>query len=496
MSYLKKGLKGLFALFVLGVLANIIGYFTRLVLTRTISVEQYGLFYSVLSLIMFLMMFSNLGYGNALVKYVSKFKTLNKLSLLKFTIKFTSTIRVVIVFILGLLLFVFARTLETNFFKSAGSHILIYIFALIIIFMVFNQIISRIFNAIQNNLFMGLVDFTQKVLFFVFVLLLFFLGFSRDALLPGYSYLWAVFLTFLFFVFFALKQSGFFKIKSKGTKSLAKQLTRFAMASFLIGISYMVIGYIDTLILTYFRSLTEVGIYNTVLPTVMVVSFFSLSIHHVLFPLVSELWEKDLKTQLKQGFVMVRKYSLFFVTPFVLAMLVFPKMILQVLFGSDYVPGYAAMMILAVGMVFMTLGIINQAVLSGVGKPKVVTKVLLFVVILNLILNIILIPFLGMVGAAAATTLSYFMIMLLTSIKIKSFVNVNHDILGWIKLLFCSVVFVLVTLFFKTFLNLNIYLELAVCLIAASLVYVLLAYLLKLICIKEIKFFIKTVLRK
>ena len=59
--------------------------------------------------------------------------------------------------------------------------------------------------------------------------------------------------------------------------------------------------------LTYFRSLEEVGIYNVVLPTVMILAFFSHAIYHVFFPMVSELWSKNLKDRLRQGFYIDRQ---------------------------------------------------------------------------------------------------------------------------------------------------------------------------------------------
>ena len=61
---------------------------------------------------------------------------------------------------------------------------------------------------------------------------------------------------------------------------------------FVTAIGDKVIVYIDTLMLTYFSTLTEVGIYNVVLPSAIIFLDIGGAIATVVFPMSSELWAK------------------------------------------------------------------------------------------------------------------------------------------------------------------------------------------------------------
>jgi stage V sporulation protein B len=494
MSYLQKGIKGVFILLVLSVLGNFIGYLTRLVLTKTISVEEYGLFYAVLSLFMFLMIFTNLGFGSAVVKYVSEFNTRKKQGEIKFIIFYTSFFRLAVTSIISLILFLSSGYLSKNYFSDSNAKILVILFAIGLFFMTINQILTRIFNAFKNNFLMGILEFTQKMLFFILVIISLIFGF-KGIFMPVYSFLISIVIVTLFFFFLLILKTDFLKYKLKKSRKLQKKVTLFALASFLTGVGYTIIGYIDTLMLTYFSSLKEVGIYNVVLPTIMMFAFFGKSIYQVFLPIVSEMWSKNIKNKIKTSFYIIKKYSLFIITPFTLILFIFPKIILNLLFGSEYVSGYISLMILSIGIIFLTISFINQSVLTGIGKPEEVTKILIIGSFFNIITNLILIPFFGIIGAAITTTLSYLLIMILTSRKLEIYIHTNSNILEWIKLIICSILFITTIQLIKSILILNQYLESSICLFLGIIIYILFAYLINLINLKEITFITKSLLK-
>lgn len=76
------------------------------------------------------------------------------------------------------------------------------------------------------------------------------------------------------------------------------------------------------------------------------------------------------------------------------------------LFGPEFTSGYAAMFVLALG--FLVRATVGPAeyVLNMLGEQKLCAGVLFFSAVLNLALNIVLIPYLGLLGAATATAAS------------------------------------------------------------------------------------------
>jgi O-antigen/teichoic acid export membrane protein len=260
----------------------------------------------------------------------------------------------------------------------------------------------------------------------------------------------------------------------------------------------MIIGYIDTIMLTYFRSFNEVGIYNTVLPTVLVLSYFGASISTVFFPIVSELWAKKDKTRIKWGINFLYKYSLLIVVPIALSLLSFPREILNVLFGPDYSDmGKLSMQILAIGVIFLTFNTINNSILSGLGKPNKVTKIILLAASFNILTNIILIPRFGMDGAALTTTLSYLIILLMSTGYVCKLIKLRKIfLLPWLKTITSGIVFVFIIYFLKIFFIFHFLIEAIICLLIAGTIYLVLTYLLRVWSFEEIMKTFKTAIKK
>ncbi|MCK4521228.1 MAG: flippase [Nanoarchaeota archaeon] len=492
-NYLSRGLKGLFFIFTFTFLAYLTGYVTRTLLARNLETSQFGLFYAVYTLIMFATIFAYFGFGAPLVKYIVEFKAKKKYEKLTFSIFFPTLIMASLAIIISIFLFLSSNFLAINFFKTLEALFIIRLFSIVMILTVIFHTLNLIFKGFQDFFFVGLSTFFGKFSFTIFVILFLLLGFEKNVYLPTYAILFGFVLTILLFLPRLLKYKGYFR-KIKFSSDLAKKIKNFAFASFLASIGLLIIGYVDTLMLTYFRSLEEVGIYNVVLPTVMVLSMFTQSVRSVLAPMVSELWAKNLKERLSNGIKILRDYSLVLIVPMILVLFVFPKPIITLLFGAKYVSGYLAMQILSIGIVFFTIGFMDIIIIRFIGKPKETTKIIFIAVIFNVIANLILIPLFGINGAAITTTLSYFIVMILSSVKLNHFVKVKSSLSFWFKVIFAAVFFVITVAIVKALLNINQFVEAAICLILATAVYLGICYMLNLIKIKEVKLFLRSFL--
>ena len=76
--YTKKLVSGSAFLFLMLILAAIIGYFIRVVLARNLSPSEYGLFYAVFAFVSFFLFFRDLGLNQAIAKYIPEFKIKGK----------------------------------------------------------------------------------------------------------------------------------------------------------------------------------------------------------------------------------------------------------------------------------------------------------------------------------------------------------------------------------------------------------------------------------
>jgi O-antigen/teichoic acid export membrane protein len=322
---------------------------------------------------------------------------------------------------------------------------------------------------------------------FILIFVLVFFYFKFGILSPLFAYLASFILLFFIFLPFFLEIYPYFKFKFKFSRQLTKKMFKFGIPLTLASIGSMVIVYTDTLILTYFRPLQEVGIYNVVVPTAMLLCFFNTSVSQVMFPMISELWAKNLKNYLAKAASLLQKYSFAIVVPPALIMFSFPTILLKLLFGEAYVSGALALQLLVIGLVFFVVAGINMTILSGIGKPGVSTKIILIGALFNFLTNFYFIPKYGMVGAAITSLVSYFLILVLSAFYLAKFVKIEIPWVSWIKIFFSGAVFVLTIYLLKILLDINPYLEAAISIIIAGAVYLGLIFLFKVADLAEIK---------
>jgi len=76
------------------------------------------------------------------------------------------------------------------------------------------------------------------------------------------------------------------------------------------------------------------------------------------------------------------------------------------LFGPQFVAGYPVMLILVVGFLFRSSMGPAEYLLNMLGEHKVCAAVLFATAMLNIALNLVMVPAFGLVGAATATSLA------------------------------------------------------------------------------------------
>lgn len=92
-----------------------------------------------------------------------------------------------------------------------------------------------------------------------------------------------------------------------------------------------------------------------------------------------------------------------------LVMVVLINFIIKIFFGASFLPSALPFIVLLPGILAFSIGGILAADLSGRGKPQYAVWSSVTALIANIILNIILIPKMGITGAALASSISYWL---------------------------------------------------------------------------------------
>src|SRR5690606_31304310 len=118
MSFDRFIVKNLIFVYLFSYLAAPLGYFIRMIYSRALSVEEFGLFYAVIGFYTFISIFNDLGFSETLGYYGTRFYEKKKYAELKASMYFAIFMQSFSSVIITLLVFISSSFLATNYFKS------------------------------------------------------------------------------------------------------------------------------------------------------------------------------------------------------------------------------------------------------------------------------------------------------------------------------------------------------------------------------------------
>jgi len=151
----------------------------------------------------------------------------------------------------------------------------------------------------------------------------------------------------------------------------------------------------------------DVGIYTPTLMIANLLVFVSTAFKYIFLPTVSEYFSKNDMRGLEPLFKSTSKWNFAVVLPAFLLILTFPKEILTILYGSSYTGGHIALIVLSLGISMNDFAGTSSNILVAGGHTKLNLACEAIAAIVNVVLNIILIPLYGIVGAAIGTGVSF-----------------------------------------------------------------------------------------
>lgn len=441
----EKVIKGSIVVLILAFLGSVCAYLIRILLSRTLSVEDYGLFYAVFGLVSIITAYTDLGFGYSVVYLFPKqikFKNYAKAwNIFIYGQSITLTMSV----IASIFFITLAPFLARNYFKIPESQTLIYIFCIYLIsFTIINGLI-QIFTGLQKAKYYSSIAVSRWFLTLVISFLFLTFGFSNIvyyaiALCAGHI------LTALIYFFLLLKRYTFLiKHKIAWDRSVLRQMFSFAFPSLLetVIVSFAVLA--DTFFLTLFKGVREVGVYNIIYPLASTPLVLLNPINGLLLPLVSHLMEGE-KEILKYLMEKILQIVPFIWLYFALFTIMFPSSIAGLIFGQKWV-GLVEIpvTILSVGVLPMLMNGILGAITLGAGRVKAKLKMATFTAIISVILSGFLTYYWGVLGAVISASIIAFILSFLFSRIISPVITFKIPYLFYVKLLiFSSIVYLLV----------------------------------------------------
>ncbi|MFH1500715.1 MAG: oligosaccharide flippase family protein [archaeon] len=176
-------------------------------------------------------------------------------------------------------------------------------------------------------------------------------------------------------------------IRSDLVSEKVEGIYRYSLPVFITILVIVLMYSLDVWFANRFFSVEEAGVYAVVSTLGKMIFFGTVAISKAMFPLASEGHEakRNTKRILKKALIIIVGISLVAIFLF----LVFPKLIIGILFGEDYISGYSILVYIGIG--FSLLSITNLVLMYGLSTNKVnLNSLILFLFLLIQILLFLL----------------------------------------------------------------------------------------------------------
>ncbi len=285
-----------------------------------------------------------------------------------------------------------------------------------------------------------------------------------------------------FFVIGVLTFKHKISLKPVFNSVTARYLFVIAIPFALAAIFARVYAFIDSILLSKMIGDAAVGFYSIPYKIAYAFQFIPLALIAALYPKFSEYYEHDKK---KLAYVFERgvKYLLLVALPIAVGIGLLAEDIILLLYTTEYTSSVLPLQILIVGLVFSYLTFPIGALLNACNRQKTQTVIVGIVMLVNIAMNVILIPRYEIVGAAIASLAGNILLMSLGYLIVPKIAKISHAYIArsFIQILLASVcmgILVFIT-------NANIHMLYAILVGVVS--YPLFLYVFKSVTISELK---------
>ncbi len=415
--HFKELVKGSFDYFILRISGMVVGYVFTIVVTRNLGASAWGIFALCITILQIVSVLSKLGLDTALLRFIAQYNAQGKGKTIKHI--YLKAISLIIPFsiFLSVFLYFLAPILAKELFnkKFLTSYIRIIAFAVLpFTLLCINSESLRAFKKIkQYTIFQNLLPSLVALLLFSIVIF-----YSKVYNTQTVIYVYIIGIIFSFIVSFLFLQKEFIKTSETQETVSIKYILSVSIPMLISGSLFMVMSWTDTIMLGIFKTEKEVGIYNVTVRLSLITSFTLAAINSIAAPKFAEFWGKKDLEGLRRIAQQSTKIIFWISAPILTAYLLFPSFFMG-LFGEEFKKGAWALVILTIGQFVNAASGSVGYILQMTGKQKIFQDIILIAVIVNIILNILLIPKYGINGAAIASAFAVTLINIIPFLLVK-----------------------------------------------------------------------------
>lgn len=370
----------------------------RVALGNSLGPGGLGIYTLIFTFYLFGLSFSGFGIGAAIRKNIAE--NHHNQSIVNEYISNGLILSVITGLIVSILLWFLSPMIATSFFKIEELETYLKFVALAFPFIAIQKAVLNTLNGLKKIKMYSLITIIQNstiviasVIFVVFLKLGLY-GATLGIVIP------TIVISLLSII--AIKDNiGFVKSKSMANKNLIT----FGMYTMMAGSISFLNNQIDSILIGYFLHPVDLGIYAVAFLLSQAVLLFPQSIQIITTPIISNYYGEHKYTEIKEYMRSYQKKALLITAPILIFIFLFGIFIIDVLFGKSFEGAFIPCLILSVGCFAFVPWMAIGSFLSCIDKISIVYRINIIFMIINILLNVVLIPVMGVVGAALSTSL-------------------------------------------------------------------------------------------
>jgi len=444
MSDARKIAKNTTVLYIAQIITYVLGFFITVYTVRYLSVDSYGILSTALALTGIYVVFGDLGLSTLTVREVARDESL--------THKYVGNTTIMKLF---LSLFTFLLTVLTVYILGYNDITIIvtYILTAAFIFNAFSSIFYSIFQSYQKMEYQSVATILNSVVMLIGTLLVIYLG--LDVIAFAFVYLVANAINFIYIlVTYAWK---FYLPNIEMDLEFWKSTIKEALPLSITSLFAVLVFRIDSVMLSVMSGMEAVGFYNAAYRLMEALIFFPQVYTTAIFPVFSKLYVSSINP-LKGAYIKSFKYLTILSLPIAVGITLLAEPIILLLFKPEYIPSILALQIVVWVLPFIFVNYIQGSLLTAMNRQVTYLKITAASLVLNVGMNLVLIPLYSYLGAAFVTVITeifsvalgfYVLSKLLAKVKV-------HEII------FKPAVACLVMALFILLVQTNLFLEIAI----------------------------------
>lgn len=457
---LKRIIKTSFIVLIGLILSKLIFYGYRIIIAKYYGPEAYGLFSLALMISGFFIALSSIGLIDGILRYVSLYRGKDEEDKINYLFKFSLKVLLVSSTISSILLFLLSNFISITIFHNPDLVIYLQIFSVTIFLSVLSNLFLAVIRAFEQ---VGLYSFIQNILSnflkLILLILLVFIGFKSNAISVSYLLGTVGVLIVSYLVCkYSLPQIFLRKELSKSDqKKIVSRLFTYSWPIVFLAIAGSLLYWIDSFAIGYFHSAKEVGFYNAAVPIAALFDMALVIFIQLFFPLILKEYSKKNIKLIRELSKQVGKWVFMINFPFLLLVLFFPGVIINLLFGQEYLVAENALRLLSIGAFVYSISSISNNLLLMLGKSKLILTDIVIFALINLILNFILVPIYGMNGAAFATAICYSLLGIVFIIQSRNYISIVPLRRKMINITLSSLIPLALLFYLRSIIPINLY---------------------------------------